>query len=99
MLIINAPAVVDLASNDETVGALAGSGTIAFPVEAIKHTFTVGGTNASTDFAGSFVDNPPGAPGSPRADVLAKTGGGTLTLSGISTFAGDYDVQAGTLIV
>ncbi len=77
--------------NSETIGALSGSGT----VEALSgnDTLIVGNGNATSNFGGVLKDN--GA----QTLALTKTGSGTLTLSGASSFTGATQVSAGTLLV
>jgi len=74
--------------NDETIGSLSGTGGV---VSAIGSTLTVGANNTSTTYAGSIIDN--------GVDVtsLAKTGTGTLMLTGANTYNGLTTVSAGTL--
>lgn len=80
---ISSGATLQLAGANETVGSIAGNGTIALGA----HTLTTGGTNASTVFSGAIS----GAGG------LVKTGSGALTLSGANTYSGGTTIAAGTL--
>ncbi|WP_374484784.1 autotransporter-associated beta strand repeat-containing protein [Zoogloea sp.] len=68
---------------DDTVGSLAGAGTVALGT----NTLTTGGGNASTTFSGVIS----GSGG------LTKTGSGTFTLSGPNTYTGATTVSAGSL--
>jgi autotransporter-associated beta strand protein len=70
-------------SADETIGSLAGAGTVTNG----GNTLTAGGDDSSTAFSGVAS----GAGG------LTKSGSGTLTLSGANTYAGATTVNAGTL--
>ena len=72
-------------SADETIGSLAGAGTVTNG----GNTLTAGGDNSSTEFSGVAS----GAGG------LTKAGSGTLTLSGDNTYTGATTVTAGTLTV
>jgi autotransporter-associated beta strand protein len=71
-------------SSTETIGSLAGAGTVSFENASV---LTTGGNNASTTFAG--IVNGTGN--------LTKTGTGTFTLSGTSSFAGITTISGGTL--
>ncbi|OYW74319.1 MAG: hypothetical protein B7Z37_18305 [Verrucomicrobia bacterium 12-59-8] len=82
--------VLDLNGFNQTVGALAGGGSAGGAVTLGSATLTLGGSNASTTFAGIIS----GAGG-----ALIKTGTGTLTLSGANTYTGLTTVSAGTLNV
>ncbi|SBS36322.1 Cadherin domain protein [Marinomonas spartinae] len=73
-------------STSETIGSIAGAGSIA----ANGGTLTVGGDNTSTTFSGVFSAGSAGA-------ALAKVGSGTLTLSGNNTYSGNTTVSGGTL--
>lgn len=81
------PGAILLSLADETVGSIAGAGTITLN----SGTLTVGGDNTSTTFAGTIDENAGGA--------LIKIGAGTLILSGVNTYSGDTTVTAGALIV
>ncbi|MBQ0929782.1 autotransporter-associated beta strand repeat-containing protein [Ideonella alba] len=81
--------VVDLAGYDNSMGSLSGSGTLTNNGAAVA-TLTMGGNNASTTFAGVMQDGS-------AAFALAKTGSGTLALSGTNTFTGLTTISGGTL--
>jgi autotransporter-associated beta strand protein len=89
-LVVNSPAVVNLAFSGESFGGLAGDGTVAF--KGNLQLLTVGENNADTTFSGVLTG------GIPQAGFM-KAGSGTLTLSGNSTFPGEYRVQQGKLLV
>ncbi|MBI1207738.1 MAG: DUF4347 domain-containing protein [Azospirillum sp.] len=72
----------------ETVGSLAGAGTVTLN----GGTLTVGGDNSSTTFSGTIGDDVDSA-------SLTKAGTGTFTLSGSSSYSGLTTVSAGTLKV
>jgi outer membrane autotransporter protein len=74
-----------------SLGSLAGAGTVTNS-GAGAATLTVGGNNTSTTFSGTLQN---GA----SALGLAKTGTGTLTLSGVNTYRGGTTVNGGTLAV
>lgn len=83
-------ATFDLNDNSETVGSVAGAGTIslsAVPSSTAK--LTTGGDGTSTTFSGVII----GTGG------LVKSGTGVLTLSGANTFTGATTVEAGTLLL
>ena len=73
----------NLANFNETVGSLAGAGSITLG----SATVTCGGEGSSTTFSG--VINGTGA--------VTKAGAGTMTLSGVNTYTGATTVSAGTL--
>nr|WP_256731251.1 autotransporter-associated beta strand repeat-containing protein [Sphingomonas sp. dw_22] len=70
--------------NTEVIGSLSGSGTVV-----LDHTLSAGGDNSSTAYAGTIG----GASG------LTKIGTGTLTLSGVNTYAGTTWIANGTLAI
>ncbi|HRQ80266.1 MAG TPA: putative Ig domain-containing protein, partial [Azospirillaceae bacterium] len=75
---------------DETIGSLAGAGTVTLNGGSL----TVGLDNTSTEFSGVIED----FGGAHRGD-LTKIGTGTLTLSGANTYNGTTMVTAGTLAI
>lgn len=81
----SATGVTNLFTFDTTVGALTGSGA----VNATTAILTVGGSNESSTFAGTIA----GSGG------LRKVGTGTLTLTGVNSFAGLTLIEAGRLSV
>ena len=78
-------ATLNLAGFNQTIGSLAGTGTVGFGAGVL----TTGGDNTSTTFAGV-------ASGS---GGLTKAGTGTFTLTGSNTYTGTTTVNAGTLSV
>lgn len=88
---INGDGLLNLAGHNDTVGSIAGGGTIVFGTGQL----TTGGNNADSTFSGQLA----GAAGS----LLTKSGSGTLTISsnvngGASgDFLGDLQLDAGTL--
>jgi autotransporter-associated beta strand protein len=81
---VAAGATLDLAGFNVTLGSLSGAGTVLTSLDPI---LTVGFDNSSTTFSGA-IDGP--------LD-LVKVGTGTLKLSGVSNFVGQFSLQAGTL--
>ncbi len=81
---------LDLDSFSNTVGSLAGTGTVTNSAAATSVTVTAGGDNSSTTFGGTMI-NGAGTVG------LTKTGTGTLTLTGANTYTGGTTISAGTL--
>ncbi|HLJ94968.1 MAG TPA: Ig-like domain repeat protein [Gemmataceae bacterium] len=82
---VTADATFDLHNLNDTIGSLAGMGTVFLG----SGTLTTGGTTPSTTFTGQI--NGTGG--------LTKIGTGTLTLTGTNGYTGATDVMAGTLIV
>src|SRR6516162_9320942 len=78
-------AILDLNGFSQTIGSLAGPGTVTLG----SATLTAGGDNTTTTFSGVIS----GTGG------LIKTGAGTLTLSGVNTYTGGTAINAGTLAV
>ncbi|MBK7653683.1 MAG: autotransporter-associated beta strand repeat-containing protein [Flammeovirgaceae bacterium] len=87
-LIVNS--TLDLNGYSETVGSLAGSGTVTSNAGATM-TLTAGGDNTSTSFSG-VIQN-----GSSTGVSLYKTGTGSLSLSGNNTYSTSTWLLGGTL--
>jgi fibronectin-binding autotransporter adhesin len=81
---------LDLNGFNETIGSLAGAGTVS-NAGATAAVLTTGNDNLSTLFAGVIKDDGPIG--------LTKIGTGTLTLSGVNTYTGPTTVANGTLAV
>jgi autotransporter-associated beta strand protein len=71
----------------ETIGSLAGGGTIGGNVNLQSFTLTTGGNNTNTSYAGIISGT----------GELIKEGTGALTLSGANTYTGGTTLSAGTL--
>lgn len=82
--------VLDLAGANESIGSLAGTGTVTSSV-AGTIVLTVGGNNTSTTFSG-ILEN-----GSATSVGLTKIGTATFTVSGNNTYTGLTTVTAGRL--
>ncbi|MFM9968850.1 MAG: autotransporter domain-containing protein [Burkholderiales bacterium] len=80
---VAAGATLDLNSNNQAIGSLAGGGNVTLGTA----TLTAGAANTSTTFFGVIS----GTGG------LSKAGTGVLTLSGANTYSGGTTVTAGTL--
>ncbi|MGX1785436.1 autotransporter domain-containing protein [Bosea sp. NPDC055332] len=78
-------ATLDLAGLNQTIGSLAGVGTVTLG----SGTLTAGANNSSTTFSGKIT----GTGG------VTKTGTGTLTLTGTNTYTGATKVSGGKLVV
>ena len=86
-------ATFDLAGFTETVGSLAGAGSVTSSATGTL-TLTAGGDNSTTVFSGAMTN------GTATSVGLTKTGNGILTLSGTgNTYTGATVVNAGTLNV
>src|SRR5205823_1998513 len=81
-LTVTASAVFNLGGFNETIGALAGTGSVTLG----GGTLTSGFGGASSSFSGSITG----------AGNLVKTGGGTFTFSGTGTYVGSTTVSQGT---
>lgn len=87
-VIVNSPGTFDMTDQVDTIGSLAGSGTVVMDDGGL----TAGGNNSSTEFSGTMT-------GTVNA-FLNKDGTGTLTLSGnSSSFSGAVGVVDGVVLV
>ena len=82
-------AFMDLFGFNQTIGSLAGAGTVT-NAGAAAAALTTGGNATSTTFSGIIQDGV-GVTG------LTKVGAGTFTLSGANTYTGVTTISAGTL--
>lgn len=80
---------LDIAGTTETIGALAGAGTVTSSVAGTPN-IIVGGGNASGSFSG-VIQNGSGTM------TLTKVGTGLQTLSGVNTYTGATNIENGTL--
>jgi fibronectin-binding autotransporter adhesin len=80
-------AALDLNSQNQTIGSLAG--VAGSSVKLGSGFLTTGGNNSNTAFAGAIT----GTGG------IVKTGSGTFTISGANTYSGGTTVNAGKLLV
>jgi fibronectin-binding autotransporter adhesin len=80
-VIVSSGAQLTVLGND-TIGSLAGDGTVQINFSIGTGTLTAGGSNASTIFAGTITGD----------GSFAKSGSGSLTLSGLNTFTGGFSV-------
>jgi autotransporter-associated beta strand protein len=87
-VIVLSAASFDMNGFSETVGSLAGGGDVDFGTVA-GTVLTVGGDNSSTEFSGSLSGT----------GSLVKSGSGTLTLSGASSYTGSTTINSGTLAI
>ncbi len=87
-LTVDAGATFDVDNLSQTVGSLAGAGT----VDTGTGTFISGGDNTSTTFSGQILET--GGVGG----KMTKQGTGTLTLTGSNLYTGLTTISAGTLL-
>lgn len=85
---VNAGATLRMGQAGETIGSLAGAGTVDL-FNGTGRTLTVNQTT-NTTFTGLLTGS---------GSSLVKTGSGTLTLAGTHTFTGSTTVSAGRLLV
>ena len=90
---VDSGAVLELDGFSNSIGSLAGAGTVE-NASATAATLTTGGDNTSTTFSGVLQDGTGGG-----ALSLTKTGSGNQTLSGANTYTGVTTVSAGILEV
>jgi fibronectin-binding autotransporter adhesin len=98
-LTINTAGALDLNGTNQTVDALSGSATgntVYNSVNSSTSTFTVGNGGGSASFGGNLVNNTNSGSG---VLALTKTGTGTQTLTGASTYTGATAISGGTLDV
>lgn len=86
-------AVLQLATRNNSIGSLSGTGTVE-NAGATSATLTTGGDNSSTTFGG-VLQNGTGA----GTLGLIKNGTGSQTLSGTNTYTGNTVVNGGTLAI
>ncbi len=85
-------ATFDLGGFSETVGSLAGNGTVTSSATG-NPTLIAGGDNTSTTFGGLIQD------GSISPLSITKAGTGTLSLSTTNTYSGVTTINGGTLSI
>jgi autotransporter-associated beta strand protein len=78
-------ATLDMNGYADTVGSIAGAGSIT--LGASGSALQMGGANTSTTFSGGISGS----------GYLQKIGTGTLTLSGVNTYTGATNINAGTV--
>lgn len=91
-VVIASGATLDMSLGSDTVGSIAGAGTITAGTTTTGRTLTVGGDNTSTTFTGTFLGNATG-------HQLTKQGTGVLTLamSTASAWTGNTNITGGVL--
>ena len=87
---VTAHSFLDVGNVSQTIGSLAGAGTVNASGTLGTGTLVTGGDNSSTTFSGVLSNG-----GATLA--LTKTGTGTMTLSGSNTYTGATAVNGGTL--
>jgi autotransporter-associated beta strand protein len=86
---VNTASILDLNGTNQTIGSLAGAGSVTSSVVG-GVTLTTGGDNTSTTFGG-VIQNGNGTV------ALTKAGSGIFTLTGTNTYTGTTTINAGTL--
>ena len=91
-VVVRSAGTLDLYGNNQAVNGLSGDGIVTLTTNGTS-TLTVGANDASSVFSGSLNN------GSAAGRVLAftKTGTGSLSLTGLSTFTGTAAVQNGVV--
>ena len=89
IVLSNASGAGLIVSRDSSIGSLAGGGASGGNLALNGGTFTVGGLNTNTSFAGVISGG----------GNLTKTGTGTLTLSGASSHTGATTLSAGSILL
>ena len=87
-VVVASGAVFDLNEFNETVGSIAGAGSITTGTVG-ANALTVGGDNTSTTFSGALSGS----------GAFVKSGTGTLTMSGSNTYGGNTNINAGALAI
>ena len=85
-------ATFNLGGFAQTVGSLAGAGSVTTFGSTGSDLLTVGADNSNTSFSGVVSDASGG-----RTLALTKVGSGAFTLSGANTFTGDLSIDGGTV--
>lgn len=88
---VTANSILDLNGFDQSIGGLAGAGTVSNG-GANAATLTTNGNNSSTIFSGVIANGS-------GTTALTKIGTGTLALTGTNSYTGATNVNAGTLEV
>ncbi len=91
-LTMAASSTLDLSGNTQTVGSLAGAGTVTSSLAVASTIFAAGGNNSSTTFSGVLSN------GSGTMSVV-KQGTGSWTLASNNPYSGATTISGGTLQV
>jgi autotransporter-associated beta strand protein/parallel beta-helix repeat protein len=92
-LIVNGNGSFDLAGHSDTVGALSGNGSVTLDDGvSSSNTLTIGDNSLTANFSGTIS-------GGFNTESVVKTGSGTQTLSGTSSYPGSTTVSQGVLVV
>ena len=88
---VTATGLLSLNTGTETIGSLAGGGTVS-AITSGARALVIGANNTSTTFSGIISNNA-------GTVAIGKIGTGTLTLTGANTYTGATTIDGGTLVI
>jgi autotransporter-associated beta strand protein len=84
-VIVEGPGILNLAGFNQSIGSLAGAGSVLLGTGTLR----TGNDNTNTTFSGGIAG----------AGALIKVGTGTSTLNGLNTYTGSTTVDKGVVVV